>query len=137
MIDPNTVFELLGEVMVDDKSIGKLPSKPEQGRGKVIEGFVYSYLVDVEKLEKDRDIVRSWIAMLPTEFLAEGGGGWTALNLQQTGAGEQWGEQIDGERLYVLAAALGIAKPVLPRAMWSAFPGGMPYVVFTLRDTID
>ncbi len=124
MIDPEAVRELLSSVI--------------SPTGKIVEGFVNTFGVDVDKLEKDRDVVRGWITELPTEFLAESGGGWSALNLQQTKQGELWtGHQLMGESLYVLAASLGIAKVLLPREVWSALPGGMPYVAFTLKERID
>lgn len=124
MIDAEAVRELLGSVI-----------SPE---GDHVEGFINTFGVDKAKLEADRDTVRIWISHLPSEFLLEGGGGWTALNLQQTREGELWtGHQLMGESLYVLAAALGLAKPLFPRKLWQDLPGGMPYVVFTLRDSIN
>jgi hypothetical protein len=119
MIDATTVRELTGSVLSPD--------------GTIVEGIVRNFGIDVPKLEKDRDLVRSWIAELPTEFLQEGGGGWSFLQLCATRDGELWGEQSTAESLYVLAAALGLAKFLMPRDMWKLFPGGMPYMVFTLK----
>lgn len=42
--------------------------------------------------------------------------------------GNQWGEQIDGERLMCLGIATGKLVYCFPREMWHILPGGVPYV---------
>jgi len=123
MINAEAVRALMGEVLSE--------------HGALVQGFVHTYGIDVAKLERDRDLVRSWITELPAEFLEEVGGGWSALNLCQTNTGEAWtGAQMTTESLFVLAAGLGLAKHLLPKEMWGSLPGGMPYVVFTLREKL-
>jgi hypothetical protein len=38
------------------------------------------------------------------------------------------------EMLFCLGIGMGLAKWLLPKNMWSALPGGMPYVGITLGD---
>jgi hypothetical protein len=125
MIDPRAVHELLSS------SLSGIENK-----GAKVEGIMRTYMIDIDKLEKDRMVVKQWLTQLPTEFLKEGGGGWSFLQLCQLSSGEQWGEQMDGDALFVLASALGLAKFLMPRTFWAAMPGGVPYMIFTLEDHI-
>lgn len=120
MIDPNAVTELLGSCLSEN--------------GAIVEGIVSNFGIDVEKAKKDEAVIKTWIADLPTEFLFEGGGGWSFLNLCQTKDGEQWtGLHRACEALYVLSRAIGCANILLPRSLWGALPGGVPYLAFTLE----
>lgn len=97
----------------------------------IIECIVNSYKFHSERLESHRDEIRSMIWQLPSQFLASGGGGWSFLNLCMRADGVQWtGMHRQQEKLYALAAGLGMAAIQFPREMWSILPGGMPYMVF-------
>jgi hypothetical protein len=39
------------------------------------------------------------------------------------------------EHLFQLGLAAGYVKPLLPREMWAAFPGGVPYYVVNTEPT--
>jgi hypothetical protein len=74
------------------------------------------------------------LAELDPRFMMDGpdaGGGWSFLNLCMRADGSQWGEHRDCQSLLVLASATGHAQIMLPKALWSACPGGMPYVAFS------
>jgi hypothetical protein len=59
-----------------------------------------------------------------------GGGGWSFLNFCQDRHGTLWtGMHQTCEELIVLGIGLGMVKWCLPRGMWDALPGGMPYLV--------
>ena len=67
---------------------------------------------------------------LPSQFrlFTEGGaGGWSFLNAHEDKDGVQWGEHKVIEVLVCLGIAVGHARFLLPRKMWSMAPGGMPY----------
>lgn len=116
-LDPQAVLSLLEQVTAPD--------------GAEVEGIVFLHRIDATKLEASRGIVEGWIAELPDQFLGDKGGGWSFLNLCQDRSGRLWtGEHRVMEALLVLAMALGRARYVLPRSVWSALPGAMPYVVF-------
>jgi hypothetical protein len=67
---------------------------------------------------------------LPDDFKASGGGGMSFLNACMDRHGNQWtGEHRTMEQLFQLGVASGKALCLLPREMWSALPGGMPYFV--------
>lgn len=108
-----------------------LAEDEENPNGIQIEGILHTYLLDTVKLEVHREDIRSMIEQLPKEFLKSGGGGWSFLNLCMRADGVQWtGLHWVQEQFFAIAAGLSMAKIQIPRNLWSAFPGGMPYIVF-------
>jgi hypothetical protein len=49
------------------------------------------------------------------------------LNACMTKDDNQWGEHQNMEQLLALGIAIGYARILLPRNMWSVLPGGVPY----------
>lgn len=96
----------------------------------VAEGITVDVGFCKARLEAHRADIESMLLQLPDEFTQSKGGGWTFLNACNTKTGEQWtGLHKTMELLFLLGIAIGKVKWALPRTMWSAFPGGMPYVV--------
>ncbi len=93
-----------------------------------VEATINVYGLDKEKLETHREFVIETLKQLPPEFMKTTGGGWSLMNMVADKDGNQWGEQYMADALYVLANGLGLAAFTLPRAMWEALPGGMPYI---------
>lgn len=96
----------------------------------VVEGVTAKFGFSPAKIEKHKATIKEALDAMPTEFHASGGGGWSFLNLCMTKDGKQWGEHRDVQNLIVLGIAAGMAKYQLPRELWAALPGGMPYIVF-------
>ena len=70
------------------------------------------------------------LSHLPTGFHKSGGGGWSFLQACQDDNDVQWtGEHRTMDMLFALGQALGYVALALPREMWAALPGGMPYFV--------
>lgn len=70
------------------------------------------------------------LSELPDEFLASKGGGWSLLNGCTDRHGELWtGMQLTVAKLFALGEAAGLVQCQLPREVWAALPGGMPYYV--------
>lgn len=96
-----------------------------------IEGIVHTFALSEARVESHREEIRSFVNQLPSQFFKDVGGGWSFLNLCMREDGVQWtGLHLVCEQLYALAAILGMAKIQLPRELWSALPGGVPYIVF-------
>ena len=52
------------------------------------------------------------------------------MNACMDKSGRQWtGMHLTMEYLFLLGIAIGEVEYLLPREMWEAFPGGMPYLV--------
>ena len=96
----------------------------------IVEGIRGKHGFHPKRLEEQRSKVTEWLKALPHQFRKNGGGGWSFLNACMQENGVQWtGLHERMEQLFCLAIGLGLAKCQMPRQMWSAFPGGMPYYV--------
>ena len=82
-----------------------------------------------ERIESHKGEIGEMLMELSDDFHSDKGGGMSFLNACMTCDGEQWGEHRSIDQLLALGIASGQAKMLLPRAMWSALPGGMPYFV--------
>lgn len=117
ILNPDRIDKILGEALA--------PS------GRPIEGVMRSFAVDCGVVAQHRAEIVAMLGELPDEFMDNGGGGWSFLNLCQDRHGHLWtGMHSTCEALIVLAEALDLASYMLPRDMWDALPGGMPYVAF-------
>ncbi len=83
-----------------------------------------------ERLGEYRDDVKAMLLCLPEGFHSKSGGGASFLNACNDKNGRQWTDLHQRmDQLFQLALALELGKYCMPRPMWSALPGGMPYVV--------
>lgn len=98
----------------------------------VVDGIVLRAALDLAKLESHREAIEGLLAKLPIQFRSPsqgGGGGWSFLNACFDINGDQWtGEHRVVEQLFLLGMGLGLVSYLMPREMWTAFPGGMPYL---------
>ncbi len=95
-------------------------------------GIVRSFGFHPERIQKNKDNIRSMLSELPTPFRKESGGGWSFLQACQKSDGTQWGEHRDMEALFCLGEAAGFVKSCLPREMWEVMPGGVPYYMLDI-----
>lgn len=96
-------------------------------------GIVHPVGFHPGRLAKNKEKIVAFLSQLPTEFHKNSGGGWSFLNACMTKDGEQWGEHINMEQLFQLGEGLGMVKCQLPKEVWPALPGGMPYYVIDLE----
>jgi hypothetical protein len=83
------------------------------------------------RLAEKREEIRGLLNEMSPDFHVKGGGGMTFLNLCNDKNGDQWTDfHKSMESLIVLGMAVGMARYCLPREMWVALPGSMPYVMF-------
>ena len=95
----------------------------------VAEGIVSSAGFNPERIEAHRQEILDMLAELPDEFKVNSGGGMSFLNACLDRHGNQWtGMHRTMEHLFQLGIATGKATYLLPRELWSALPGGMPYI---------
>lgn len=95
----------------------------------IVEGIVNDFGLHPKRLESHRDEIIELLSQLPDGFRKESGGGWSFLNACVTKNGSQWGEHIHVEQLVTLGIGIGKVEYCLPRDMWKALPGGVPYFV--------
>lgn len=98
-----------------------------------VQGVMADFGFHPQRLEAARPYIIECLSNLPEPFFAkserhpEGKDGWSFLNLCCTKDNNLWGQHRNCEQLCVLAIGLGLAHWTMPRDMWGAFPGGMPY----------
>lgn len=92
-------------------------------------GIVNQFAFHPERLESHRKEIIHLLRTLPAEFMKTKGGGMTFLHMPFNFAGRQWGEQVNASELCAIGSALGLVEFPLPKELWSALPGSVPYVV--------
>lgn len=132
MIDPNRVEEMFKDCLFRKEEI--VDGKPPEGFV-MVEGVINTFGLHPERLQSHKDEVENMLRELPLEFRENEGGGWSFLNACNTKDGEQWtGLHQRMDQLFSLGIGLGMAKFQLPRDVWEALPGGMPYIVIMVTD---
>jgi hypothetical protein len=98
-----------------------------------VQGIVHTAHFAVDELQRRKKEIGGMLAQLPAEFTpceAGGAGGWSFLNACQDRDGNQWtGLHLTMEQLVLLGLGTDQVAWCLPRDMWTALPGQMPYFV--------
>lgn len=101
-----------------------------QGVDVEVDAIVGLVRFDKSKLADHAELVAAMLLELPTEFRADGGGGWSFLNACNDRHGNQWtGFHRTMAMLFALGQGIGMVQCQLPREVWDVLPGGMPYYV--------
>ena len=96
----------------------------------MVEGIKSDFGFHPERLKENTDKIQSMLAELPKESHESEGGGWSFLNACNNNQGIQWTDLHPVmEQLFCMGIAIGKAKYLMPREMWSIMPGQMPYLV--------
>ena len=107
-----------------------LATQEEIDGGKVVLTDVLVGVVGLvpDRLEPHRDEIKEMLYELPENFQMEKGGGWSFLQACEDRHGNQWtGLHSRMAELFALGVATDQAICLLPRDVWKALPGGMPY----------
>lgn len=99
-----------------------------EGEAPLVQGVMLGAYIDTTE---ETENIRLMLGDLPDQFQAEIGGGWSFLNMCMNRELNQWtGLHQTQDRLVVLGLASGHLRFCLEeRDMWSALPGGMPYIM--------
>ena len=95
----------------------------------VIEGITMTIGFHPGRVDQHADDIKNILDNLSDQFKESGGGGYTFLEMPFDKDGNQWGDQPNAQELYILGYAAGWCDYLMPRYMWAAFPGGVPYIV--------
>jgi hypothetical protein len=124
-LDPAMVEEAFKDCLYDTKEEAEADPNAVQ-----VEGIVFNAVLNPLKLEEWQERIVKMLMELPDNYRQSGGGGWSFLNACDDRHGNQWtGLHQTMSMLFILGEGIGKVKSVLPRDMWSALPGGMPYYV--------
>ena len=121
------VRDILLDCLVQKNEPIKIDSVPKEPVI-IVEGIVDNYAFHPERLAAHKQEIADIIAEMNPVFHKSSGGGWTFLNLCMDKNDVQWGEQINCQELVALAIATEQGGYCLPKKMWDALPGSVPYV---------
>lgn len=116
--------------IVDSMFRGCLFETGEDTSGHVrAEGITLKVGFHPGRLESCKPLLRGMLRQLPDKFKASGGDGASFLELCMDKNGNLWaGDHCTAEQLLLLGIAAGYAEYCCSRELWSALPGGMPYL---------
>lgn len=121
-LDPQRVSEIFLDCLFRD---GEDPSTCTTA-----EGIMSTVGFHPGRLHAHTPEIESLLGELPDEFMESKGGGWSFLNACMDKRGHLWtGMHQTMDQLFMLGIAAGKAAYALPREMWSALPGEMPYLI--------
>jgi hypothetical protein len=128
-LNAKRVNDIFMDCLFTDEELKRCPTGiPENYL--MVQGIVNDFGLHPERTESHREEIIELLKELPDEFHKDGGGGWSFMNACDDRHGNQWAdEHREMEQLFALGIAIKKAKFQLPKPMWSALPGGMPYVV--------
>lgn len=126
IINPEEVNKAFLSCLYEPEEMGDSKEPPKDAV--IVVGIRERYAFHPKRLEEKRSKVTEWIKALPHKFRINEGGGWSFLNACMQENGFQWtGLHERMEQLFCLAMGLGLAECQIPRHLWPALPGGMPY----------
>jgi len=94
----------------------------------IVDGIISQYGFHPDRLQSHRADIVSMLGDLSDDFKSNGGGGMSFLNACMTKDGELWAEHPTIAMLFALGMGIGAVSYNLPRDIWPALPGSMPYV---------
>lgn len=97
---------------------------------KIVQGVMMKVGFDPQKLEKCKADIQDLLSQCHPNFMADSKAqGWSFLNFCQDKNDNQWtGFHAACDNLICLGMAIDKVKFLLPREVWSALPGGVPYL---------
>lgn len=127
LIDPNRIEAILIDCLFQDAEEAK-------AKGIIVHGIVNGYALNPVKIEEHKAEINAALDQLPDQFFDQseahpnGGGGYSFLAACNDKNDEQWtGLHQRMEQLFALGQATGKVEALLPKELWAALPGGMPY----------
>jgi hypothetical protein len=134
MIDAEVVKKMFMDCLYTAEEVEGLPEGKAPEGCVMIDGITTKFGLHPKRLEAYRKVVTAYLNQLPVSFRKSGGGGMSFLNACNLEDGTQWtGMHKRMEELFTMGMGLGIvAYATDKREIWTAFPGGMPYMIIDL-----
>lgn len=90
-----------------------------------------------ERLSQAETSIIEMLNDLPDSFKKSGGGGMSFLNMCNDKNDVQWADLHQTmDELVCMGKAIGKLDFLMPREMWAALPGGMPYIVVNVPSAV-
>ena len=96
----------------------------------IVNGILMNLAFQRAKIDEYEDDIYDMLKQLPDEFMKESGGGYSFLYACNDKNGNQWTSSHQTmEQLFMLGIAIGVVDYLLPRELWYALPGAVPYLI--------
>jgi len=131
-LNAERVQAILRDCLYRDDEVPEDGSAPEGAV--VVEGVLRKFGLHPGRLKTHEAEVRSMLEELPDSFKVGSGGGMSFLHACNDRHGNQWTDfHRTMDELFVLGQSIGCVWYCLPRDLWGALPGGVPYLTVDLR----
>lgn len=126
------VDETMQYVLFNDKECTEAGVLPEYtDKIVIVAGIMNKWAFHRDRLEEKRNAVKEMLDELPVQFKE----GFSFLAACYDKHGEQWTDlHRIMDLLFSLGTGLDMVSLCLPREMWTALPGGMPYYIVDTTD---
>lgn len=118
-------------LFTDDEMKGINPDQAPPG-AIIVLGLTMKYGLSKIRLDKHKEEIKELLSQLRDGFFHDKGGGMSFLNLPLLNDGTLWGDYPAAHQLMLLGLASAFIEYCAPKSLWSAFPGGSPYIVINL-----
>ncbi len=81
-----------------------------------------------DRVQQYKSRIEYFLSEIHPDFSSQEAGGTSFVNLPFDKEGTQWGEHQNADELLILGLAIDRFEYLMPREIWSALPGGMPYI---------
>ena len=123
-LTPEAVSALMSDVLFRDNE--------PQDKAVLVDGITRKFGFHPERIAARKAEIIELLNELPSQFHEKMGGGWSFMKACVDRHGTQWtGMQLRVEELFCLGMAVHRVVCLVPRDLWPALPGGMPYYMVT------
>lgn len=130
LISSHEVRTVMIDCLWPDEDIASLDRDAFKAQSIIVNGITAKFGFKPNAVKRYEARIKSWLQHLNPAFTNPRLGGWSFLQLCMDKDDNLWGQHVDCEALMVLAMAVRCCMYLLPRDIWSALPGGMPYLFF-------
>jgi hypothetical protein len=121
-LDANKVREIFVDSLYKEDEVDK-------SNAILVDGITVKVGFNPVRLNSHNTEIIELLDELNDNFKQSVGGGYSFLSACYDKHGNLWGEHRNMEELFLLGMAINKVSYLLPREMWSALPGGVPYLV--------
>ena len=126
-LDAVKVKEIFLDCMYSEDRLKSSTKEELMKEAILVEGIVTNVGFDPEKIAKHKSEIIELLDELPDEFKHGVAGGYSFLKACEDKHGNHWGDHRSMEQLFMLGIACKRVNCILPRELWPALPGGVPY----------
>ena len=131
MLETDTVEKIFFDCLFKSEEI-KEDKIPEDAI--LVDGITNKFGFHPNRILQHKNEIIALLNELPENFHVNKGGGWSFLNACIDKDGNQWGEHRNIEQLVCLGIGIKRVSYNLPRELWSALPGSLPYFIIHNED---